>query len=52
MACRVCKSKEGKDMLLCELCGRGYHKECINDIPKDIPSEFYYCTLCYDRIKK
>lgn len=38
-------------MLLCELCGRGYHKSCVKEIPSDIPTEFYYCTSCHTRVK-
>ena len=39
-------------MLICELCTRGYHTHCIENIPKDYPDEFYYCNTCMERIKK
>ena len=39
-------------MLICELCGRGFHSYCIKENPSDVPKEFYYCSKCYDRISK
>ena len=33
------------------MCGNGYHyPKCINELPQNVPSEFYYCKSCMKKI--
>ena len=44
-ACETCASRSG-DMLLCDLCDRGYHMECLTPPLKKAPKGDWFCPLC------
>ena len=44
--CVVCKRTDnGKEMLICDCCEKGYHMHCVN--VKEIPENEWYCKECY-----
>jgi hypothetical protein len=48
--CHVCKTPEAdgdsNKLLLCALCGRGFHCKCLNPPVTEIPSGDWYCPNC------
>ena len=51
LPCEKCKSTiNASQMLLCELCGKGFHSSCFPPCPKYVPFEFFYCNPCLTKI--
>ena len=43
----MCNSKErDEDMILCDTCDRGYHKDCLKPPLKNIPEGEWICKDC------
>jgi hypothetical protein len=47
LPCQICRSaQDDADMLLCDLCGDGYHTFCLEPPLSDIPAGDWFCPDC------
>uniref|UniRef100_A0A7S1J4X5 PHD-type domain-containing protein n=1 Tax=Eutreptiella gymnastica TaxID=73025 RepID=A0A7S1J4X5_9EUGL len=50
LPCQVCHSTQDEEnMLLCDLCNKGYHMQCLSPAVKEIPLTAWYCPKCIAR---
>ena len=45
-ACGACHSRAAKNMLICDLCDRGYHLRCLKSPLAEVPTGEWFCPLC------
>jgi hypothetical protein len=54
--CQICKStsttKGGRKMLLCDICNRGYHMQCLEPPVKKVPRGDWFCPRCASRLEQ
>ena len=46
--CQVCNKPDAKSMLLCDVCDKGYHMQCLSPPLSAIPRGDWKCPACSD----
>lgn len=50
--CIVCGKKTGKNLVLCDLCPRAYHTDCLQPVLSKVPRGKWYCPTCQSKQPK